>query len=228
MYREMFVLIVGGGRLGSQLALNLLEQGYKVRLLDNRPEILDRLHRMIPTEVVVVGDPTQPTALAAAGIETANVVAVVMPKDTQNLAIASFARFQFNVPRIIARVNEPRNAWLFTPEMGVDVALDQADILGSLIQEEMSLGDMMTLLKLHRGDYSVVEEKITEDAWAIGMEIRELDLPENCVIAAIIRKGKIVVPHGISALEAGDEVLAVTDRDGARQLELLFAPLKQD
>ena len=76
--------------------------------------------------------------------------------------LAMVLSFQFNVPRVIARVNEPRNAWLFTPEMGVDVAVNQADILGSLIQEEMSMGDMMTLLKLHRGDYSVVEEKIPE------------------------------------------------------------------
>jgi trk system potassium uptake protein TrkA len=228
MNKELFVLVIGGGRLGSQLALDMLEQGYKIRILDNRPAVLDRLHGMVPTEVIVVGDPTQPRALAEAGIETANVVAVVMPKDSQNLAIASFARFQFNVPRVIARVNEPRNAWLFTPEMGVDVAVNQADILGSLIQEEMSMGDMMTLLKLHRGEYSVVEEKIPADAWAIGMEIRELDLPENCVIAAIIRQGKIVVPHGFSTLEAGDEVLAVTDHEGARQLELLFAPLKQE
>ncbi len=228
MAKKMFLLVIGGGRLGSQLALDMLEQGYKIHILDNRPAVLERLHGLLPTEVIVEGDPTQPQALAAAGIEAADVVAVVMPRDSQNLSIASFARFQFDVPRVIARVNEPRNAWLFTPEMGVDVAVNQADILGSLIQEEMSMGDMMTLLKLHRGDYSVVEEKIPEDAWAIGMEIRELDLPENCVIAAILRKGKIVVPHGLSTLEAGDEVLAVTDHQGAKQLELLFAPLKQD
>ena len=87
-------------------------------------------------------------------------LAAVTGEDEVNLVITTLARFEFNVPRVIARVNNPKNAWLFTPEMGVDVALNQADILAHLIAEEMSLGDMMTLLKLRKGEYSVVEEKV--------------------------------------------------------------------
>jgi trk system potassium uptake protein TrkA len=108
--------------------------------------------------------------------------------------------------------------------MGVDVALDQADLLAHLIAEEMSLGDMMTLLKLRRGDYSLVEEKIPSGARAEGVSLKDLSLPESCVIAAIIRDGKVIVPRGGITFQVGDEVLAVTDRQGAQELAALFAP----
>jgi trk system potassium uptake protein len=141
-----------------------------------------------------------------------------------NLAVASLAKFEFNIPRVIARVNNPRSAWLFRPAMGVDVALNQADVLAHLIEEEMSLGDMMTLLKLRRGEFSLVEEKVPEQAAAVGVMIKDLALPDQCVIAAIIRKGEIVVPRGITSFEPGDEVLAVVDRQAAEHLAALFRP----
>jgi trk system potassium uptake protein TrkA len=127
------------------------------------------------------------------------------------------------VPRTIARVNNPRTAWLFDQKFHVDVALNQAAILSSLIEEEMSLGDMMTLLKLRRGRYSLVEEKIPTGAKAIGVAIKDLKLPEECVIAAIIRKGQIVIPRGVTLLAVGDEVLAVVGPGAADDLAALFA-----
>jgi trk system potassium uptake protein TrkA len=95
--------------------------------------------------------------------------------------------------------------------------------MSSLIEEEMSMGDMMTLLKIRRGQYSLIEEKIPPGARAIGLAIKDLALPEQCVIAAIIRKGKVIVPRGMTTLEVGDEILAVTDTDGAKQLAELFS-----
>jgi trk system potassium uptake protein TrkA len=130
----------------------------------------------------------------------------------------------FHVPRIIARVNNPQDAWLFNEKFHVDVALSQADILASLIQEEMSLGDMMTLLKLRRGRYSLVEEKVPAGARAIGIPLKDLGLPEECVIAAIIRKGKICLPRGNSTFEAGDEILAITSPEAAARLAELLKP----
>jgi trk system potassium uptake protein TrkA len=105
----------------------------------------------------------------------------------------------------------------------VDVALNRSEILARLIEEEMSLGDMMTLLKLRRGQYSVVEEKIPAGAKAVGAAIQDLALPDQCVIAAIIRRGKMVMPRGAVVLEVGDEVLAVVDSSGVDQLAALFA-----
>ncbi len=120
-------------------------------------------------------------------------------------------------------MNNPRDAWLFDSKFQVDVAVNQADILASLIQEEMSLGDMITLLKLRRGNYSLVEEKILPGARAVGMAIKDLTLPEHCVIAAIIRKGEVMIPRGVTIFENGDEILAITDLEGTSSLAELFS-----
>jgi trk system potassium uptake protein TrkA len=140
--------------------------------------------------------------------------------------VTSLARFEFNVPRVIARINNPKNAWLFTPEMGVDIALNQADILARLVLEEMSVGDMMTLFKIRRGNYSVVEEKVPLGAKAIGLALKDSDLAEYCVIAAIIRDGKMTLPRGDSVFQANDEIIAVASSEGAHKLaELLAHPV---
>jgi trk system potassium uptake protein TrkA len=218
----MRVLIISGGRVGSHLASLLLELGHQVRVIENRPKVIARLHREIPTECIYVGDAFDPEVLERAGAENTQVMVAASAEDTTNLALATLGKFQFGIRRVIGRVNNPRYAWLFKPEMGIDISLDQADVLARLIEEEMSLGDMMPLLKLRRGKYSLVEEKVPPGAPAIGKMIRDLELPDNCVIAGIIRKSDVVVPRGVTAIEEGDEVLAVVDREGAEHLAALF------
>ncbi len=220
----MFVIIVGGGKVGSHLAVLLLNEGHEIKIIDDRPAVIDHLQRELPAGSVLAGDGSSPTVLEAAGIRRAKVLAAVTAEDEANLVITSLARFEFGVPRVIARVNDPRNEWMFNAEMGVDVALNQADILAKLIAEEMSLGDMMTLLKLRRGQYALVEEKLPAKSKALGVALKNLHLPEACVIAAVIRKGKVLTPKGDMMFEAGDEVLAVVDDDTAQTLRALFAP----
>ena len=218
----MIVLIAGGGRTATQLATLLLAQNHEIHLVENRKEILPRLHRELPTEIIYEGYPTMPETLKQAGIENADVVAACTTSDTDNLIVCYIARNIFHVPRTIARINDPRNTWLFDEKFSVDVPLNQVDVMASLIEEEMSLGDMMTLLKLRRGQYSLIEEKIPQGAKAIGVAIKDLGLPDQCVIAAIIRHGKVIVPRGVTTLEVDDEILAVTDPQGAKQLQILF------
>jgi trk system potassium uptake protein len=220
----MLVIVAGGGRTGAQLATLLLAQKQDVHMVEARHDVLARIHRELPTEMIYEGVPTEPPVLEQAGIRNCQVLAACTTNDADNLALCFLARAVYGVPRTIARINNPRNAWLFGPQFHVDVALNQAETMAGLIVEEMSLGDMMTLLKLRRGQYSVVEEKIPVGAKALGVQIKDMTLPENCVIAAIIRRGKVIVPRGVTELEVGDEVLAVTDRVGAVQLAALFAP----
>ncbi len=222
----MFVFIAGGGRTGAQLASLLLAEGYDVRLIESRPELLTHLHRELPTEAIYEGEATSPQVLEDAGIRKAQVFVAATSNDAANLAICYQARALFSVPRIIARINNPRNAWLFDETFHVDVALNHANLLAHLIQEEMSMGDMMTLLKLRRGRYALVEEKVPQRARAIGVAIKDMGLPDECVIAAIIRKGKVVLPRGNATFEAEDEILAITDPEGARQLAELLAPVR--
>ncbi len=222
----MFVIIAGGGRTASQLTTLLLAHDHDVRVLEDRPEILRRMHQELPSEVIFEGKATDPANLEAAGIEKAHVLAAITPDDAENLVLCYMARERYKVPRIIARVNDPRNAWLFTQDLfHVDAVLNPAQVLSALIQEQISLGDMMTLLKLNQGDYSLVEEKIPAGAPIIGQAIKDLGLNEECVIAAIIRHGKVIIPRGITTFEAGDEVLAITNREGAHQLARLLTPI---
>ncbi len=220
----MYVLIAGGGRTGTQLARLLIKQEHEVHIIESRKDVLGRLHRELPTEIIFEGNPVDPVVLEQAGIEHANVLAACTTSDEINLVLCYLARNRYHLKRTIARVNNPRDAWLFDQKFDVDVAVNQADILSNLIQEEMSMGDMMTLLKLRRGNYSLVEEKIPDQARAIGKMIKDLSLPERCVIATIIRKGEVIVPRGITVIEAGDEILAITDPEGAAELAELFKP----
>jgi trk system potassium uptake protein TrkA len=220
----MFVFIAGGGRTGAQLAVQLISQNYQVRLIEHRRELLARLHHELPTEVIFEGMAADPSVLKQAGLEKANVLVACTNDDAMNLVLCYLARTLFNVTRTIARVNNPRNAWLFDSNFHVDEKLTQADIMAHLIQEEMSMGDMITLLKLRRGRYSLVEEKVPPGAKAIGVALKDLGLPDQCVIASIIREGQINLPRGNTTLMEGDEVLAITDAEGAQQLAQLLAP----
>ncbi len=220
----MFVFIAGGGRTGAQLASQLLAQDYQVRLVEHRRELLTHLHHELPTEVIFEGQATDPAVLRQAGLEKANVLVACTNDDAANLVLCYLARTMFKVRRTVARINNPRNAWLFDENFHVDETINQADVMAHLIQEEMSLGDMMTLLKLRRGRYSLVEEKVPPGAKAIGIPLKDLGLPDQCVIAAIIRRGQVTLPRGTMSLEEADEVLAVTDEEGAKQLERLLEP----
>jgi trk system potassium uptake protein TrkA len=220
----MYVLIAGGGRTGSTLALTMHEQKHEVRLMEHRPQVLAHLHRDLPTELVYEGNPTDPRTLELAGVQQAQVLVASMSNDAENLSLCFIARERFHVPRTIATINDPRNAWLFDKKFHVDVALNQADILASLIEQEMSLGDMMTLLKLRRGSHSLVSETLPPGARAVGVAIKDLSLPRSSVICAILRKGEVVIPRGNVHLEAGDDVLALVDEASAPQLAALFGP----
>ncbi len=223
----MFVVIAGGGRTGAQLARYLFDEGHQVSIVEDRKDVLARIHKELPTELIFIGNPMDPLTLEQVGIQQAQVFAATTTSDETNLALCYFTRAKYQVGRTIARVNNPRNAWLFNEKFHVDVAVNQAELLARLIEEEMSLGDMMTLLKLRRGRYSLVEEKIPKNARALGIAIKDTPFPENCVIAAIIRNGKIIVPRGTTVFEVDDEVLAVTDEDGAKRLVELFAQPEQ-
>ena len=218
----MYVIIIGGGRTGSHLASLLYSQGHEVRVLEHRPDILANVHHELPTEIIYEGDGTDPQVLEAMDIQRANVLAAVGSDDADNLVAASLARHHYGVRRVIGRVNNPRNAWLFTPEFGVDVALNQAEIMAKLIEEEMSLGDMMIMLKLRHGKFSLVEEKIFPGARAVGIAVKDLQLPSNCIISGIIRHGEIVIPRGVTPLEEGDEILALVDDAARGQLEKIL------
>ncbi|WP_303866141.1 TrkA family potassium uptake protein [Acetobacterium wieringae] len=220
----MKVIIVGGGKVGCYLASLLINGGHQVQLIEIRTHQLERLVCDLPKDVLISGSGTDPEVLEAAGIRSADVLAVVTGADEINLVAATIARLEYQVPRILARIKNPKNAWLFTPEMGVDVALNQAELMATLVAEEMSVGDMMTLLKLNQGQFSLVEEKVHPSSRAAGKMVRELGLPTESVLVAIIRNGQLLIPHGDTRLLPADEVLAIIHAADLQDLAKILGP----
>ena len=219
---RLTVMVVGGGRVGGALVRRLVRAGHRVVLIERRPERVRDIRRDVPDARVVVGEGTDPLVLEAAGIRTADVVTAVTGADADNLVIAALARLEFGVLRTIARIVDPTHAWLFGEGCGVDVALDQADLLTRLIADELSLNEMATLVKLRRGDLELVEEIVARDSTAEGRSIADLGLPSGCVVVAVLRQDEVLVPQEVPRLRADDEVLAVVHAGATGHLSRLL------
>lgn len=224
----MYVIIVGGGKVGTYLSFLLLKGGERIKLIESDPEVVPALLQKMPSESIVQGNGTDPVVLESAGIRQADVVAAVTGDDETNLVVGSLARFEFGTQRVIARVNDPANSWIFSPIMGVDVALNQADLLAHLIAEEMSVGEMITLLKLRKGEYSLVEEKVHPASAATGKAIRDINLPAESAVTAVIRKGKLLIPRGDLVFQANDEVIALVHSSKMSQLAEILGSAEKE
>jgi trk system potassium uptake protein TrkA len=220
----MKAMIIGGGKVGAFIADFLQKEGHSVTVIEERREELERLQKEVGESNVVLGSGTDPVVLESSGIRQMDVVAAVTGKDEINLVAASLARLEFNVPRVIARVNNPKNAWMFTDEMGVDAALNQAELIGHLILEEMSLGDMVPLLKLRRGQYSLIEEKVHPLSVMVDKRIEEIKLPDQCVLIALLRKDEMIIPHGKVDIHAADEIIALAHSSQLDELGAILGP----
>lgn len=206
----MKVIIIGGGQVGSYLGSLLIGRGHEIRIIETRENRIAKLQQDLPKSTVILGSGADPMVLEKAGIRQADVVAAVTGADETNLVVATLARMEYGVRRVVGRVNNPRNAWLFTPTMGVDVALNQADLMARLVAEEMSMGDMMTLLNLDAGQFSLVEKIVSPSSPVAGKALHEIQLPSECVLVAVIRSTGMVIPRGDTVLLPEDKVVAMT------------------
>ena len=218
----MKVIIIGGGQVGAYIANLLLKNNCSVKVIENRESVLSKLKNDLPQENIVAGSGTDPNVLEAAGVAKADVVAAVTGADEANLVAATITKFEFGVPRVIARVNNPKNTWLFNAGMGVDVCLNQADLIAHIIVEEMNLNTMLTLMKLGRSDYSIAQIKANERSKAVGKCIKDLVIPQNTLIIAIYRGVETVIPRGGTVIEKGDNIIVLTDESAMQEIDTLF------
>lgn len=218
----MRVIIVGGGQVGCYLASLLIERGHEIKIIEMKENRIDVLKKSLPEGVIVRGSGTDPKLMESVDIQHTDVLAAVTGSDETNLVIATLARLEYGVTRVIGRVNNPKNTWLFTPVMGVDAALNQADLMARLVAEEMSMGDMMTLLKLHGGKYSLVERMVDPASSIVGKALRDIKFPAECVLAAVIRNSNLLIPRGDTVLMASDKVIAITHEDQLQKLDNMF------
>jgi len=205
----MLAVIIGGGRGGSYLARDLQAQGYQVKVVDRRPEVVAKLRQEIGGDVVC-GDGCSPQILEQIGTAKAHLIVALTHNDEDNLVICRLAKHHFRVPRVIARVNNPLNEWLYTKAWGVDVAISQVHLTSKVIEEEIGMGELVTLLKLNRGEAALVEVRLPEGSPCPGKAIRDLNFPPDTVVVSVIRGGRLIIPRGDTILQAEDEILAVS------------------
>ncbi len=218
----MKIIVVGGGQVGAYLAALLMGRGHEVKILERKESRAEKLRKSLPEDAVLFGSGTDPKTLESAGVRHTDVVAAVTGSDETNLVIATLAKLEYGVRRVVARVNNPKNAWLFTPVMGVDAALNQADVMAHLVAEEMSMRDMMTLLKLHGGKYSLIERMVGSASPVAGKALRDIELPRECVLVAVIRDSNLLLPRGDTVINADDKLIAITHVDQLQKLDDLF------
>jgi len=218
----MKVIIIGGGQVGSYLASLLISNGHEVKVIDNREIIIHKLENELPKEAILFGNGSDPVILKQAGIAVADVVAAVSGADEINLVVSTLAKMEFGVPRVVARVNNPKNTWLYNNGMGVDVYVNQAELMAHLVMEEMDLKDMFTLLKLSRGDYSIIQIKVAQHAKAANKFVKDLSIPKKTVLIAVTRSETVIIPKGDTQILVDDDILLLTDEESRSALKDIF------
>lgn len=218
----MKVIIIGGGQVGSYLASLLISNGHEVKVIDNREIIIHKLENELPKEAILFGNGSDPVILKQAGIAVADVVAAVSGADEINLVVSTLAKMEFGVPRVVARVNNPKNTWLYNNGMGVDVYVNQAELMAHLVMEEMDLKDMFTLLKLSRGDYSIIQIKVAQHAKAANKFVKDLSIPKKTVLIAVTRSESVIIPKGDTQILVDDDILLLTDEESRSALKDIF------
>lgn len=217
----MFILIVGGGNIGYYLAKTLNASGHEVVIMEKDRQV----HRIIADELgemAVQGDGCEVRLLEEAGAARADAVVAVTGDDEDNLVICQMAKRMFNVPRTIARVNNPMNEELFH-QLGVDAAVSSTKIIQSLIEQEIETGDVIPLAALKRGRLEVVDIDITEQCPVLGTPIGELNLPPESLIMCIVREERAMIPHSDHRLEVGDEIVVLVRAELEPDLRTVFA-----
>jgi trk system potassium uptake protein TrkA len=224
----MRVAVAGAGKVGRFLAEDLAASGHDTVLIDKDPDLLASLE--ITEEVqLAVADACEVASLHGLHMEEVDVMVAVTGDDEDNLVISLLAKQEFAVPRVIARVNHPRNHWLFNEAWGVDVAVSTPQILAGLVEEAVSVGVLVRLLQFEGSNTRLVEVTLAEGSPAESQAVADLGLPRGATIVAIVRAGHVVVPRADTVLDRGDEVLllASANIEDAELQALLAAPLER-
>jgi trk system potassium uptake protein len=210
----MKVAIVGAGNVGTFIAADLVKAGHDVLVLEIDADICAREAQRVPARFVRA-DACEFSALADAGIDTVDVIVAATGDDEDNLVVSLLAKQEFGVPRVVARVNDPRNLWMFNETWGVDVAVSTPHLLSSVVEEAVSVGSLVRLFQLGDGSARLVEVTLAESSPAVNRTIAHLGIPRDATIVAVIRNRHVEVPRGETVLTAGDEVVALVTADAA-------------
>lgn len=217
----MRVAIAGAGNVGQFIAADLAAAGHEVLLIEKDPDLVARGRASVAVDWRV-GDACEVATLQDAGLAETDVVVAATGDDEDNLVVSLLAKQEFAVPRVVARVNHPKNAWLFNESYGVDVSVSTPHLLTALVEEAVSVGSLVRLLQFEGGEARLVEVTLADNSPAAGRTVAELDVPRDATVVAVVRSGHVVVPRGDTVVEAGDEVLALVTPDSEEVLKTIL------
>ena len=206
----MFIVVVGGGKLGTYLAKSLLEQRHEVVVVEKDERKAQRLSQALDAEIAQVGDGCDPLVLEDAGVARADVVVADTGDDEDNLVICLVAKKRFSKPRTIARVNNPKNKRIFE-ELGIDSVVSSTEVVMSLIQQEVNVREVAPLMAFKGGNLELVRLSVPDGSPASRKRLSDLHLPRHCVIVALERTGEVMVPGADTTVEPGDVMLIITE-----------------
>ena len=218
----MRVVIAGAGSVGRSIARELIRNGHQLLLID-RDADGERVAK-VPDAAWLQADSCELSALTEAGVADCDVVVAATGDDKANLVVSLLAKTEFGVPRTVARVNTPSNEWMFDEAWGVDVAVSTPRLMTALVEEAVTVGDLVRLFSLRGSNASLVELTMPEDSPYVGVRVGDVPWPRDAVLVAILRSKSVQVPEPDRSLEAGDELLFVAAIDSERALEHLLAP----
>jgi len=220
----MRVAIAGAGAVGRSVALELLENGHEILLIDKAPASIRA--DLVPDAQWLLADACELSSLEEAQLETCDVVIASTGDDKANLVISLLAKTEFSVPRTVGRVNHPGNEWLFSESWGVDVAVSTPRLMSALVEEAVTVGDLVRLFTFRQSNTNLVELTMPDDSPIVGQRVIDVPWPDDVVLVAILRDNTIQTPDSDRSLEAGDELLFVTPADAEDSLGRLLSPKK--
>jgi trk system potassium uptake protein TrkA len=220
----MRVAIAGAGAVGRSIARELIQNGHQVLLIDKNSESIKP--ERVPDAEWLLADSCELSSLEEARLDKCDVVIAATGDDKANLVTSLLAKTEFGVPRTVARVNHPNNEWLFSEAWGVDVNVSTPRIMSALVEEAVTVGDLVRLFTFRQGNANLVEMTLPSDSPYVGKPTGLIPLPENCALVTILRDGQVYVPDAEQPVEAGDELLFVIPEDSEDELETLLAPME--
>lgn len=218
----MRVAIAGAGNVGLFIANDLRGAGHDVLLIEQQPGVKERSSTVEGVEWAIA-DACEVTSLREAGLERCDVVVAATGDDEDNLVISLLAKQEFAVPRVIARVNHPKNEWLFNENWGVDLSVSTPHLITALVEEAVTVGRLVRILQFEGGQARLVEVTLADDSPAADTAISELSVPRNATIVAVVRDEHVVMPRGDTVLQSGDEVLALVTPESEDEVRDILA-----
>ncbi|WP_153394900.1 potassium channel family protein [Ornithinicoccus halotolerans] len=218
----MQIAVIGAGAVGRSIARELINNGHDVLIID-RDSLPEQTTR-VPAAEWLIGDACEISTLQKAGLDSYDHVVCATGDDKVNLVVSFLAKTEFGVPRTVARVNNPRNEWLFSDSWGVDVAVSTPRLMTALVEEAVAVGDVVRLFEFQQGSVHMVELTLPESSPYAGKRIGDVPLPANTTLVAVLRDGRALTPEADEAIEAGDEILFMCAPEDERELAMTLNP----